>query len=324
MREAELRQKVVGIMKSWVGCKEVDGSHKKIIDIYNAHKPLARGYKVLYTDAWCATGGSAAAIVAELTDIIPTECGCNAMIELFKEIGAWMENDAYIPSPGDYIFYDWQDKGVGEDKGSSEHVGVVEKVVGNTITVIECNINDSCGRRNIQVNGRYIRGYGVPKYSSKATSGNESDVNVSGSLAVGDVVNFTGSNQYTSSYSGGTKKSAKVCKARVTAINKGKAHPYHLVAMSGNGVYGWVDASDIEGISGSGNSVAVKVGDTVDFSGKVHYGSSYAGAKPIVCKPGRAKITAVNKNGKYPYHLVAVKGGSSNVHGWVEATTISK
>ena len=60
----------------------------RLIDIIAIrYKPLARSYAVKYTDAWCATGASAAAIVAELTDIIPTECGCNQMIELFKKLG---------------------------------------------------------------------------------------------------------------------------------------------------------------------------------------------------------------------------------------------
>lgn len=57
---------------------------QEIIDVYNAHRPLARGYKVKYTDAWCATFVSAVAIKCGLTSIIPTECGCGQMIELFK------------------------------------------------------------------------------------------------------------------------------------------------------------------------------------------------------------------------------------------------
>ncbi len=65
-----------------------------------------------YTDAWCSTYASAVAITAGLTDIIPTECGCGKHIELFKKLGSWQENDAYVPKPGDYIFYDWQDSGV--------------------------------------------------------------------------------------------------------------------------------------------------------------------------------------------------------------------
>ena len=40
----------------------------------------------------------------------------------------------------------------------------MEKVSGLSITVIEGNKNNSVERRIVQVNGRYIRGYGVPKY----------------------------------------------------------------------------------------------------------------------------------------------------------------
>ena len=43
MTEKELRAKVVSIAEGFLGCKESDGSHKKIIDLYNSHKPLARG-----------------------------------------------------------------------------------------------------------------------------------------------------------------------------------------------------------------------------------------------------------------------------------------
>lgn len=168
--ESELRVKVVAQARSWLGCKESDGSHKKIIDVYNGHKPLAVGYVVKYTDAWCSTFASAVAIACGLTDIIPTECGCERHIQLFKKLGRWVENDAYVPKPGDYIFYDWSDTGIGDNTGAADHVGIVEVVNGNTITVIEGNISDSVGRRNIQVNGRYIRGYGVPDYASKATS----------------------------------------------------------------------------------------------------------------------------------------------------------
>ena len=161
---AKLAKSIIEQAKSWLGCKESDGTHKKIIDVYNNHKPLARGYKVKYTDAWCATFVSACAIKCGFTDIIPTECGCSPMIQLFKNIGSWVENDAYIPKSGDIIFYDWQDSGIGDNTGVPDHVGIVEKVSGSTITVIEGNKNNAVERRNIQVNGKFIRGYGVPKY----------------------------------------------------------------------------------------------------------------------------------------------------------------
>jgi hypothetical protein len=77
-----------------------------------------------------------------------------------------VENDNYIPKPADIIFYDWQDSGSSDDKGWSDHVGIVESCDGRTITVIEGNNNDMVRRRNIGVGSRYIRGFGVPKYRS--------------------------------------------------------------------------------------------------------------------------------------------------------------
>ena len=164
---AKYASKVVAEAKVWLGCKESNGTHKGIIDVYNSHKPLARGYAVKYTDEWCATFVSAVAIKLGYTDIIPTECGCPQMIEHFKSIGAWDENDARVPRSGDIIFYDWEDNGAGDNTGRANHVGIVEKVSNGTITVIEGNYNESVARRNIAVNGKYIRGYGVPKYDAE-------------------------------------------------------------------------------------------------------------------------------------------------------------
>lgn len=160
--------------QKWIGCREADGSHKKIIDVYNAHRPLARNYSVKYTDAWCATFVSACAIKTGMTDIIPTECGCGQMISLFQNLGEWDENDARVPKAGDIIFYDWDDSGRGDNTGWPDHVGIVEKVSGSTITVIEGNKGNAVGRRTMQVNGKYIRGYGVPKYNSGAAQDSQS------------------------------------------------------------------------------------------------------------------------------------------------------
>lgn len=151
--------------KSWIGCKESDGSHKKIIDTYNAHSPLARSYKVKYTDAWCATFVSACAIKCGATDIIPTECSCGNMITLMKNKGIWIEDDNITPNTGDIIMYDWDKK-----DGWPEHVGIVEKVSGGIITVIEGNKSDAVGRRTISVGDASIRGYGRPKYNASSTS----------------------------------------------------------------------------------------------------------------------------------------------------------
>lgn len=168
MTEIELRNKAVATAVAWLGCKESNGSHKKIIDLYNSHRPLARGYKVKYTDPWCATAVSAVSIACNLTDIFPTECSCSKMIDLFKKLGSWVESDSYTPQPADVCFYDWDDTGKGDNTGHSDHVGLVEKVQGDTIYVIEGNYSNAVKRRTIKINGKYIRGYGVPNYASKA------------------------------------------------------------------------------------------------------------------------------------------------------------
>lgn len=151
-----------------VGVKEGSAGHKAIIDTYNAHKPLARGYKVKYTDEWCATFVSAVAIKCGATDIIPTECSCGRMVQLMQQMGIWIEDESKTtPKPGDIIMYDWADSGRGNNTGWPDHVGIVEKVEGGQMTVIEGNLNNAVARRTLAVNGRYIRGYGRPKYQAE-------------------------------------------------------------------------------------------------------------------------------------------------------------
>lgn len=175
MTELELRNKVVDVMRSWLGWSEANGKFRTIIDLYNTQRPLPRGYAVQYDDEWCATCVTAAGIQAGLHDIILGECGCGKMIELYRAAGRWEENDAYRPEPGDIIMYDWQDTGKGDNTGGADHVGIVEKVVGSTITVIEANKGEAVARRTLAVNGRYIRGYCLPDYASKAEEDDDMD-----------------------------------------------------------------------------------------------------------------------------------------------------
>lgn len=168
MTQSQLRAKAVSQAAAWLGCRESDGSHQKIIDIYNSHRPLARGYALKYTDAWCAGFVSAVGIACGLTDIMPTEVSCPRMIDLYKALGRWEERDDFLPQPGDLVMYDWYDSGWGDNTGEPEHVGIIESVSGNAITVIEGNYQNAVMRRSITVNGRYIRGYCLPDYAAKA------------------------------------------------------------------------------------------------------------------------------------------------------------
>lgn len=163
--EEVLRLEVVHTAESWLGAKEADGSHQQIIDIYNAHTPLARGYKVTYTDAWCAAFDSTVAIQCGLTDIIPTECGCDPQIELFRQMDCWMEDDAYVPLPGDLIFYHWDCVELEDCTASTDHVGIVVGTAGPFIKVIEGNKDDDVSYRYTMVDAPGIRGYGIPNYA---------------------------------------------------------------------------------------------------------------------------------------------------------------
>ena len=172
--------KVVAQAKAWLGLKESDGSYKQIIDVYNSQKPLPVGYAMKckangdsVNDDWCAAFVSAVAVKLGYNDIIPCECSCPRMVTLFKNAGIWEEDESKTPKPGWILFFDWGDPSTyasTNNTGSPDHVGIVEKVSDGYITVIEGNYSDSVKRRTISVNGRYIRGYGVPKYDPESTS----------------------------------------------------------------------------------------------------------------------------------------------------------
>lgn len=166
--EAAIRMEIVETAQSYLGCQEADGSHQKIIDLYNSHEPLAQGYEVQYTDSWCSTFVSAVAIRCDLTEIIPTECGCERHIGLFQKIGRWVEWDDAIPLPGDLIFYDWDQTKHGDCTGWSDHVGIVVGTKWPFLKVIEGNKDDAVTYRVLLLGDIHIRGYGKPDYASVA------------------------------------------------------------------------------------------------------------------------------------------------------------
>jgi peptidoglycan hydrolase-like protein with peptidoglycan-binding domain len=92
------------------------------------------------------------------------------MIALYQAAGHWMEDDDYLPEPGDVIFYDWEDSGTGDNRGASDHVGLVYRVDGDLITVIEGNCGNQVATRTIWRDGRCIRGYGLPDYAAAAAA----------------------------------------------------------------------------------------------------------------------------------------------------------
>ena len=163
-KEILLRHHVLQTAQQYLGFNEGDGSHGRIIDFYNSYEPSPRSYKVTYDDNWCATFGSAVALEAGLTEIIPMECSCEQQINLFKELGRWRENECYLPRTGDYIYYVWDEWRSGDCTAWADHVGIVAGTFGPVIKVIEGNKDDAVGYRYIFLNDICIRGYGLPDY----------------------------------------------------------------------------------------------------------------------------------------------------------------
>lgn len=161
-------QQMIDVMKSWIGLSRAKGTHKPIIDLYNSHYPLARGYKVSYTDDYCGVTVSAAFIKLGAVDLIGgTECGVEEHINLFKKKGIWNEDGRITPKAGDIICYNWDD-GTQPNNGWADHIGIVEYVdsKNRTLTVIEGNMTGGVvGERTIPIGWGYIRGYARPKYA---------------------------------------------------------------------------------------------------------------------------------------------------------------
>lgn len=162
---------IIDIMESWVGLSQSAGTHKVIIDIYNSYEPLANGYKVKYSDAYCDTTVSAAFIKANAVNLIGgTECGVERHIQLFKNKGIWIEDGTITPKVGDICCYNWDDSTQPND-GFADHIGIVKSVdeSSGSFIVIEGNMNDDgvVGYNTVSVGWGYIRGFARPNYENQ-------------------------------------------------------------------------------------------------------------------------------------------------------------
>ena len=138
---------------------------------YNTYcKDMGYSYRI----EWCACFISWLAEELDITDIIPVDMSCNSQIAKFKDMGVWHTDKNF--QTGDILYYDW------DISGDADHVGIIEKVAGNTLTVIEGNNgnypNDRVRRREISSASSLIYGYARPKYPVKS-SAKGSDVNIS-------------------------------------------------------------------------------------------------------------------------------------------------
>lgn len=130
------------------------------------------------------------------------------------------------------------------------------------------------------------------------------------------------SGQYVTAIEGNTSSGVKGSQANGDGVYR-KKRALSLVIGAYRPKYD-VAASSSEAKNNSGSQTgkaAFKVGDIVDFKGSKHYTSSNA-TSGVACKGGKAKVTAVSKGAKHPYHLVK-QASPCTVYGWVDAADIS-
>lgn len=143
---------MIDVARSYVGVEEGSAAHRSIINIYNTIRPLPRGYKMTYQDAWCAAFVTVCYMRAYG---VPewAECGCQEMLNKFKKMG---EEKSFRSKPqiGDLIFYDFR-----PDKWA-DHVGIISNIGDNSYIVVEGNMADRVGYRELPKNSKDIIGYG--------------------------------------------------------------------------------------------------------------------------------------------------------------------
>ena len=166
------RKKVADAGISWHRYTEADGSYMEIFDTYNNGR-IPGTYYMRGLDPWCATFVSAVFMKAGKADLIYPSCSCPMMVLGARNMGIWVEDDAYIPERGDIIVYNWEDDGIGDCDYGAYHVGVVVDVNSGTMTMIEGNRDDNDKNgddfveyRKIPPNDKFIRGFITPKYKT--------------------------------------------------------------------------------------------------------------------------------------------------------------
>ena len=163
------KSKIVQVAKSYIGACGGSSAHADILYYFNSVKP--DGYTAKKSDPWCAEFVSACAIQAFGKKIavkyFPLSCACTVIIRKAKDKNIWVESDKYIPDAGDWVVFDWNDNGKGDNKGQPDHVELVEYYKAGYIHTIGGNMGSGsgrCGRRKLRIDGRYIRGFVTPDY----------------------------------------------------------------------------------------------------------------------------------------------------------------
>lgn len=134
----------------YLGVKEGTKRHHEIIDYYNNNiRPLPRGYRMKYTDSWCACFVS---VILEQCKAIepPLECSVKLMADNARKKHQTFKD---LPQINDIIVYDWK------NDGSLNHVGFIYDIQGDMLSVIEGNYSNMVKIRKISTTSSEIECY---------------------------------------------------------------------------------------------------------------------------------------------------------------------
>ena len=111
--------------------------------------------------AWCHMFVSWCAAQAGESAAVPKTASTTTGMQWFKNKGLFKAKGSYTPKRGDVVYF----------KTGRSHVGLVEKVSGNTLHTIEGNSSNKVTRRTYSLSESTLTGYGVPKYKNLNISG---------------------------------------------------------------------------------------------------------------------------------------------------------
>lgn len=147
---------IISIASSYMGMKE--GSNKRFksfLKEYNAIRPLPRGYHMSVTDAWCAAFVSVCMEKAGIHGY--AECSVSIMYQKMASSELLRKS----PQAGDIVFYNLNGRYL-------THVGIIAKVDGDYLDVIEGNYGNAVGIRRCTKKYSRIAGFAhLPETSVK-------------------------------------------------------------------------------------------------------------------------------------------------------------
>ena len=149
--ESEARNAYLVALLSLVGIKEGSTQHVALLNDYNQITPLPRGHKAVKSDSWCAITVAGQGWKLGYRKW-PWECSCTLIREEAKRRGIWRSGWESMPKLGDWIIYNW------DQKGGAEHIGVVCAIIGNAVWVVEGNYDNAVKIRRIYVGDARVEG----------------------------------------------------------------------------------------------------------------------------------------------------------------------